>query len=415
MLHEPPSRWSLETLLSEAEVALTMDEARVAELLLDHAARALKKADVETSYRVLRRRAEVALDEAIDDDASDLASVARRCGDAAGHPLARDDDAERHAFACVLARQTGRARKATRGDALVAAAIRYASRPSERGAAALFEAAGDDPDRLERAVRLVAPRQLHPVVEHARRWAEATDAARPPWDRGGARAFRAWAGELRLMGDREGARAVTLRWVEAVESALPADDPRRLVATSARLVSAPPADALAARAARVGRLVDRYGPASPLVEPALWALSSDAVDAKAHVIACAALERLDAMLAARRGKEPLGSRPSVLRDWRREAMALRDFDTADRVVAREEEVARLLGQPVPLFLARADVAYARGDLAAWVEGHEQELARCLAGPPPELGPEGARTRTVRAWTRMALEKVGRHEDARRLV
>jgi hypothetical protein len=404
----------IDELLRTVDEALAMDEARIAEMLLDDAARAARKLDDVTLDRVLRRRAEVALDEAIDDDLPDLAAAAKKTAEVAARATATGADRERHAYTLLLAGKTGGARKATAGDPFVAAAIAYAARPGDAKLEALRRAAGEDPTRLERFVRLVLQRQRHPISSDARRWLAAAGAASPVWDRAVARAVNALASALRLEDDVEGASAARQQWIEACRTAVPPDDPRSFVARSAQLATRPEAEGLADRAARMARLSERFGPASPLLEPALWALSAGAVRAREHEIAIDALEQLDALIASRRGAAGL-KRRSVLLDLRKSEMALGRFDRALAVVEREEQLLAALGQPVPAYLARADVAYARGDLDAWVAGHQAELARCESGHGPDLGLDGTTTKLIRSQTKMALERAGRHDEARALA
>ena len=202
-------------------------------------------------------------------------------------------------------------------------------------------------------------------------------------------------------------------WIDACEDALPDPSDARRASIDARRVASKKG-ALFWRAKRVERVARRFGEGSPLLEPALWALSADAVRDKEHPIAVDALRRLDGLLR-RRGKKTLTARAGVLMDLRRSYLALGRLHEASSVVDVEEEVRRALGQPVPYHLARAEVLYTSGDLAGSVDAHLAELARCEAGSGPGDGPRGSTTRVVRAWTRMALERAGRQREAARLV
>ncbi|MCA9489690.1 MAG: hypothetical protein KC621_07190 [Myxococcales bacterium] len=384
--------------LAEAEVALGADEPSIASAWLDRALKACRS-DPERRLAVLRRRAEVACDEAADDDLADLSSAARRTGQVLDEPGATDEDAERHAFLLLLSGSTGRGRKATRGDPLIAAALAYAARPTDRSLRALTDVAGSDPVRLERAARLVVQRQRHPGAPLATSWLRALD--RPPWDRTVARAVRVLGEGLRIAGQRAEAEESDRRWEQEVLGALPAGDERARIATNRALGRLAPADALPGRLERLRRSEERYGASSPLLEPALWALSSDARHAGHHEVAVGALRRLERVLAGR-GRAALQDRRVVLGDLRRSLQQLGHFDEAQAAIEALEQVLPKLGQPVPAWLARADLARAMGDLEGCVRNHRRELERCEAGVPPTFGPDGSTTQVVRAWTAQAV-------------
>lgn len=385
--------------LDEAEAALRADEPAVALAWLDRAVRASRR-DAERRLPALRRRAEVSCDEVADDDLVELGAAARRAGQVLDEPGATEDDAERHAFLLVMSGATGRARRATRGDPLIAAALAYAARPGDRSLGALTDAAGEDLSGLERASRLVVQRQRHPGALLASRWLEVARRERPIWERAVARAARVLGEALRIAGDREEAAAVDRRWEQEVLAALPADDDRARIVRNRALGREAPADALPGRLERLRWAEERYGAESPLLEPALWALSSDARGAGAHEIAVGALRRLDRVLAGR-GRGALQERRVVLGDLCRSLQALGRFDEALAAIEVLERVLPKLGQPVPAWLTRADLARATGDLEACVRHHHRELERCEAGPPPTFGPDGSTTELVRAWTQQA--------------
>lgn len=380
------------------EAALDAGEERIAEILAERRVRETRGSAEQIA--ALRRRAAVALETALDDGPS--APVAHRALTA--DPAATPEDHEALGWAELLADGAGRADRAfvaAGGSGPGRAAVAFVRRPSPQTRAGLEAALADvDPDRLERVVRLLVQR-FHDALSLSERLVSMRGS--PPWTRPVARAVRLQVMALRTVDRRAEAAAVWVDWLARCADLGP-DHPRYGGIEEARAAEAPPEEALAHRERRLARVLRDHGDDDALVEPALSAVGYDAHRAGAHALAVRALTELDRRLAKRKNATVRQARRDMLGSLVASLLALGRTDEALQVVEREEALRASFGFPVPYHLARARVAYARGDLDVYVAHHEAELARCEAGAPPSEGPTGHTTRLVRGWTEQARER-----------
>jgi hypothetical protein len=324
----------------------------------------------------------VAEEGSIDDDLPSLADTAKRTGEAAAQPDADDTDRARWAWALLMANMTGKARKAGGEDAMLAAGLAYARKPSPKTRAALFAASQEHP---ERAIRLVLQRSL-PAAQEARALFEARQKQAALPDRHTLRALRLLVAALRVVGDPE---AETLHRL----------DPEYGLS---------PADTLALRRERLGRVEALLGKDSPLLLMPYFKLSAAAKDAGELALSVELRLVVDDLLAKKRGAEALTERSALLVGVWRDLIDLGRIDDAAAVIATRDEPVRMLRhQDVPHHTARAEICEARGDWDGCLREWELAVAQARESKHPAYGPGSTNLRLTEGWRNSARERAAR--------
>ncbi|MCA9574869.1 MAG: hypothetical protein R3B40_04175 [Polyangiales bacterium] len=366
------------TIPGDVGAVLALGELAVAAELLNVELRTLKKrakSDPTALTPLLRQRAILAEESAIDDDLPSLVREAKVMGEAAAQPDATDDDRARWAFGLLMANMTGKARKAHGSDPQVKAGLAYAAKPGPVQRAALFAASQAHP---ERAVRLVLQRS-EPVVDEARALFEARRAEAPLPARHTLRALRLLVGALRTQGDPE---AETLNQL----------DPEYGLAA---------ADALRHRRERLKQVEGLLGADSPLLLQPTFALAAAAKRAGELALSVTLHLEVDDRLAKRRTADALVERSALLVGVFRDLVQLERHEDAEAVIARIEHVAAKRGLDVPEHNLRAELHEARGDYDGALVERRLAVAQARDSTHPAYGPGSPNLELAQSWLKQA--------------
>jgi len=367
-------------------------------------------------YEALRVHAEIQLANADDTDLPDVARAAAAWIQVTRHALAKAADFDTLAWAELLAFKPRKAQAAldackVKHDATVRAVAWAQRRKDAKRHAALEDIATTcDHAHLEWIVRLLVQADL-PAIAHADRLAALREDELDVWDSRVARAVILRVSAHRSVGERERAGTILTAWKRACTAALAdATDVRRHVLDTSE---GTPGDEIGRAERRVQRATQHFGASSPALEQPLALLAFTARHANQHMVAVDALLKLEVLRAKDKTRGAHALRADLLVDLYKSLTELRRFPEAFAVIERYEQAkARLPLHLVPDHHARARVYEAMGDLDRMVDEHLAAVAQYEAAPPPVYGPTASNTCLARGWARMALERAGRHVEAK---
>jgi tetratricopeptide (TPR) repeat protein len=403
--------------------ALAVGEVQWALRCAKAAIQAAARAGGPPHLEALRRHADVMTTHADDTDLPDLARGAAAWVAVTQHALATAEDSEALAWAWLLAFKPRKAKAAleaaqaldaTAERAPLVCAVAWAQRrtdPKRLGALVAVAATCDNVD-LEWIARLLVQADV-PALPLTGRLHTDRAAHLDVWDPRLARAVGLRVASYRSVGEPARAASLLADWARACAEALPdPSDARRHVLD---LAEGTPQDALARAQRRVERAARHLGASSPALEQPLALLAFQARHAGEHAVAVDALLQLETLRSKGSSAQAHASRCDLLVDLYQSLTHLGRFDESFAAIERyERSKPHLPLHLVPDHHARAQVYEAQGDLDRMVEEHLAAVAQYEAAPPPVYGPTANNTRLCRGWARQALERAGRHAEAKAL-